>query len=162
MCSPLAIGSRQASWTIWARCRGGNLLGPPRAGVVQQEFGKATLLIASADPPDGGGIAFQPFCHCPDRLSGGDGQDDAGVLDLEETVAAMACDRLQDRQVSLGHCQGARFAPAHGSASSARAMPSAYPLTDFLARLLSSPTRSRGAKAITLDAPTLRVHGVGG
>src|SRR5262249_36443926 len=80
--------------------------------------------------------------HCPERPPGGDGQDDAGVLALEETVAAMACDRLQDRQVSLGHCQGARFAPAHGSASSARAMPSAYPLTDFLARLLSSPTRS--------------------
>src|SRR5262245_8924460 len=142
MCSPLAIGSRQASWTIWARCRGGNLLGPPRAGVVQQEFGKATPLIASADPPDGGGIAFQAFCDRPDRLASGDGQDDAGVLDLEETEAAMAGDRLQDRQVSLCHCQGARFAPAHGSASSARAMPSAYPFPDFLARLLSRPTRS--------------------
>jgi hypothetical protein len=59
MCSPLAIGSRQASPTIWARCRGGNLLGPPWAGVVQQESGKAALLVASADPPDGGGIAFQ-------------------------------------------------------------------------------------------------------
>src|SRR6476469_2866257 len=37
MCSPSAIGSRQASSTIWARWRGGNLQRMPQVGFVQQE-----------------------------------------------------------------------------------------------------------------------------
>src|SRR4051812_41201323 len=77
MCSPLATGSRQASWTIRALCRGGNLQRPPRAGVVQQEFGKAAPLVASAHSPDGGPVAFQASCDGPDRLAPGDGKDDA-------------------------------------------------------------------------------------
>src|SRR5215217_8201871 len=69
MCSPLAAGSRQARATIRALCRGGNLQRPPRAGVVQQEFGKAALLVASAHPPDGGPVALQASCDGPDRLA---------------------------------------------------------------------------------------------
>ena len=57
----------------------------------------AALLVAAADPPDGGAVALQAGGDRLDRLAGGDGQDDAGVLDLEPGQAAAAGDRLQDR-----------------------------------------------------------------
>src|SRR5262249_7386753 len=110
MCSPLAIGSRQASWTIWALCRGGNLLGTPRAGFVQQEFGKATLLVASAGPPDGGAVAAELGGYLADGIARSDSQDDACVLDLEPTEAAVVCHYFQDGDVSVGQFQRARFA----------------------------------------------------
>src|SRR6266487_1469958 len=122
MCSPLAIGSRQASWTIWARCRGGNLLGTSQAGVVQQELLQATLLIAAADSPDGGPVTLQPGGHRLDRLAASDSQDDAGMLDLEPAEATLAGHGLQDRQISRGNGQGARFASTHGIPSIARAL----------------------------------------
>src|SRR5262249_25847809 len=82
-CSPRATGTRQANSTICARWRGGNLLRPPRAGVVQQEVAQPAPLVAAADAPDGGRVAFHPGSNGRDRLTGGDGQDDARMLDLE-------------------------------------------------------------------------------
>src|SRR5215831_5562405 len=76
-CSPSATGSRQASSTIRARCRGGNLLRPPQAGVVQQEFAQPAPLVAPADAPDGGPIALQSGRDLVDPLPARDGQDDA-------------------------------------------------------------------------------------
>src|SRR5688572_19781202 len=96
MCSPRAMGSRQASWTIWARCRGGNLLGAAQAGFVQQESPPAALLVAAADAPDGGPVTLQAGRDGLDRLPGGDGQHDAGMLDLVEGQVAAARHRAQD------------------------------------------------------------------
>jgi hypothetical protein len=125
MCSPRAIGSRQASWTICALWRGGNLLRASGAGVVHQEFGKAAPLVAPADPPDSGPVALQAFCDGPDRLTARDGQGDTGVQDLEPTEPAVACHRLQDWYVGVGQFQGARLASTHGTAS--HTGPRAYP-----------------------------------
>src|SRR5262249_4201561 len=124
-CSPLATGSRQARATSWALCRGGNLQGPPRPGVVQQELGEAAQLVASAGPPDGGAVAAEIGGEPTDRFAGGDGQDDAGVLDLEPTEASVARHGPQHRDVGVGQLQRARLASTHGAAS--RARPRAYP-----------------------------------
>jgi hypothetical protein len=55
-----------------------------------------------------------------DRLTGSDGQDDAGVLDLEPAEPAMACHRLKDGDISVGQFHRARFASTHGATSQAR------------------------------------------
>src|SRR5687768_12389188 len=120
MCSPSATGSRQANSTIWARCRGGNLLGTAEAGVVHQEFLQPALLVAATDPPDRGRVTFQAGGDRLDRFAGGNGQDDASVLDLIPTEPAMAGHRLQDGEISCRHGQGARFASTHGTASKVR------------------------------------------
>src|SRR5262245_33371135 len=117
MCSPSATGSRQASSTIWARCRGGNLLRAPHAGVVQQEFGQPAALVAPADAPDGGPIALQTGRDSVDSFPAGDGQDDAGMLHLEPTQAAAAGDGLQDRQVRRRDGQPGGSSAAHEGAS---------------------------------------------
>src|SRR5438874_11601604 len=83
MCKPSAIGSRQASSTIWARWRGGNLLRTSRAGFVQQEFLQAALLVTAADAPDSGSITLQAQGHGLDGFPRGDGEHDAGVLNLK-------------------------------------------------------------------------------
>ena len=108
MCSPSAIGSRQASSTIWARCRGGNLLGTPDARVVQQEVFQPALLVTATDPPDGGPVALHPRGDRLDRFPGGDGQHDPGMLDLEPGQAATVGHALQDRGIRVGNGQGAR------------------------------------------------------
>src|SRR5437588_3059866 len=76
MCSPRATGSRQASWMIWARCRGGKPLGAARAVGVGQQAGEAVLLVAAAVAPDGGGVARPAGGDGVDGFAGGDGQDD--------------------------------------------------------------------------------------
>ena len=101
MCRPSAIGSRQANSTIWARWRGGNLLETPEAGLVRQEAVQSVLLVTAADTPDRGPVAFQPGGHCLDRLASGDGEDDAGVLDLEPGQAAAVGHGLQDGEVGF-------------------------------------------------------------
>jgi len=50
---------------------------------VGQQPGQASLLVAAADAPDGGRVAFQAGGHRLDRFATGSGQDDAGALDLE-------------------------------------------------------------------------------
>src|SRR5207244_2396016 len=96
-CSPRASGSRQASATTCARCRGGNLLGPAGPGEVRQEGLQPAALVAAADPPDRGRVTPQAAGHRAGRLTAGDRQDDAGVLDLAPGQAATASDPLQDR-----------------------------------------------------------------
>src|SRR5439155_12519623 len=94
-CSPSAIGSRQASATIWARSRGGNLLRASQARVIRQEPGQAALLVAAADAPDRGPVALQAGGDGPDRFAHGDGQEDAGVLDLEPSEVPAPSHGLQ-------------------------------------------------------------------
>lgn len=78
------MGSRQANSTIWARCRGGNLLGTTGSGFVRQESLQASLLVETTNPPDCGPVTLQAAGDRLDRLTAGNGQDDAGMLDLKE------------------------------------------------------------------------------
>jgi hypothetical protein len=120
MCSPSAIGSRQASSTIWARWRGGNLLGTPDAGVVQQEVFQPALLVAATDPPDGGPVTLQARGDNLDRFAGGDGQHDPGMLDLKPGQAATPGYALQDGGIGSSDGQGARSASTHRATSDVR------------------------------------------
>jgi hypothetical protein len=71
MGNPFAIGSRQASWTICTRCRGGN---PQRSASALRPFyhtGHTGLLITAAHSPDRARITLQlrryrlnPFACC--------------------------------------------------------------------------------------------------
>src|SRR5437016_5061796 len=117
MCSPSAIGSRQASATIWARWRGGNLLGTPAAGVIRQEPGQAALRVAAADAPDRGPVAFQAGGDGLDRFARGDGQDDTGMLDLVPGEVSAPSHGLQDREIGIGDGHSTRFPATHGSPS---------------------------------------------
>src|SRR5438876_10807457 len=83
MCSPLAIGSRQADCTICARCRGGKLLRATRPRGLPQHDIEAVLFIAAADAPDRGRVALHLAGQCLDPLAGSDPQEDSGMLDLE-------------------------------------------------------------------------------
>src|SRR5689334_17055862 len=98
MCSPSAMGSRQANLMIWARCRGGNLLGAAHAGFVQQEGLQAAPLVAAADSPDSGRITLQAVGNGPNGFASGHGQDDTGMLNLEPDQTPGTGHGLQDRQ----------------------------------------------------------------
>src|SRR5262245_32726075 len=121
MCSPSVIGSRQASCTIRARARGGNLLRAAQAGLVQQEGLQPALLVAAADTPDGGRVALQACGYGPDGLAGGHVQDDAGVLDLEPGQPPGSGNPLQHREIRVSNLQGAWLPTTHRSTSSAKA-----------------------------------------
>jgi hypothetical protein len=54
-----------------------------RARVVGQDVPQPTFSVTAADAPDGGPIALQAAGDVADAVSGGNGQDDPGVLDLE-------------------------------------------------------------------------------
>ena len=90
---------------------------PSHAGVVQQELLQPALLVAPADAPDGGPVAFQPRCDIVDGLAPGDGQDDAGMLDLEPGQATAVGDGLQDRPVRRRDSQRGSLSATHGGAS---------------------------------------------
>src|SRR5947208_830259 len=83
MCSPLAIGSRQARATIWARCRGGNPLGAAGPDRRCEQSGQPLPLVAPAGPPDGGLVALDLRGDGAVMQPLGVGQDDAGTAHLE-------------------------------------------------------------------------------
>ena len=116
-CKPLATGSRQANSTIWARWRGGNLLGMSRAWIVGQDVLQATFSVALADPPDGGAIALQTTGDLAGTLSSGNGQDDPGMLDLEPSQTTIVRNELQDWSIRFGEGQRARLSTTHEQAS---------------------------------------------
>ncbi len=93
----------------------------PQAGFVQQEVLPAALLVAATDPPDGGRIAFHAGGHRVDRFASGDGQHDAGMLDLEPGEVPGSGNRLEDRKIRSSDDQGARFPATHGDTSDAGA-----------------------------------------
>ena len=115
------MGSRQASSTIWARWRGGNLLRTSQTGLVQQECLQAALLVAATDTPDGAWVTRQACGYGTDGLPGGDGQDDAGMLDLEPSQVPGSGNSLEDRNICGSEYQRARFPTAHRSTSSGEA-----------------------------------------
>jgi|SRR5690348_13253104 hypothetical protein len=121
MCSRSATGSRQASSTIWARWRGGNLLRAPDPGVVQQEGFQAAVFVTAADPPDGGPVTFHPGGNRLNRFARSNGEHDPSMLHLEPGQTAAAGHRLQDGEVSVGNAQGMGLASTHGPTSDVRA-----------------------------------------
>lgn len=102
----------------WARWRGGNPLGPPRAVGVGQQSSEAALLVAATAAPDGGAVALPAGGDTVNRFARGDGQDDASALDLEERARGLASDALEAEEVAGGEGKGARFATAHGGSLS--------------------------------------------
>src|SRR5215208_5127491 len=84
MCNPRAIGSRQASWMIWAFWRGGNPGRSPGSllPAVGQQALQPGLRVTLAGSPDGGRVAFQTFSDALEALASGKGQDDASPADL--------------------------------------------------------------------------------
>ena len=115
------MGSRQANSTVWARWRGGNLLRPTQAGLVQQEGVQPALLVTAADTPDRGRVTLQAGSDGRDGLTGGHSQDDAGMLDLEPGQPPGSGNPLQHRQIRVSDIQGARFPTTHRSTSVAEA-----------------------------------------
>jgi hypothetical protein len=61
-----------------------NPLRVSQAGVVQQAFLQAPLLVAAADSPDRGPVTLQAVGDAVDRFAAGNGQGNAGMLDLKE------------------------------------------------------------------------------
>jgi hypothetical protein len=84
-----------------------------RARIAGQDVSQPTFPVAPADPPDGGPIALQAACDVADALTGGDGQDDPGVLDLEPSQATVVRDELQQRSIRFGEGQRARLSTTH-------------------------------------------------
>jgi hypothetical protein len=79
------------------------------------------LLVAPTNAPDGGPVTFRLGGDCLDRFTRSNSQDDAGVLDLEPGQPSVVGHCLQDGQICVSDCQGARFASTHGITSNARA-----------------------------------------
>src|ERR687895_2002556 len=113
MCSPLAIGSRHANCTIWARCRGGNLDRMPRARHLGQDTLQPRLFIAPTQPPDRGRIALHLKDHGLDALAIGDGQHRPCSLDLEPRQSATACNLFEDRLIVSGQQKTTWFSTSH-------------------------------------------------
>src|SRR6266550_9544092 len=83
MCNPLAIGSKQANSTIWARCRGGKPLRSARALRFAKDGSESVLLIAATDTPDRGLITLHLVGNRLNPLPGPHRQKNTGMLDLE-------------------------------------------------------------------------------
>jgi hypothetical protein len=79
---------------ICAFCRGGKPLGASRAVGVGQQPVDAVLLVAAAEAPHGGGVTLPAGGDAVDRFAGGNCQNDAGTLDLEERERGLARDVL--------------------------------------------------------------------
>jgi hypothetical protein len=59
MCNPLAIGSKQASSTIWLRWRGGKLLWATGARGFPQHAVESVFFVTAANPPNGADVALR-------------------------------------------------------------------------------------------------------
>src|ERR1700761_4360798 len=73
-CRPQAIGSRQASSTIWARWRGGNPGRTPRPLRRREQPGEPLAAVPLTGPPDRGGVALGRGGDLLHPLAAGDGQ----------------------------------------------------------------------------------------
>jgi hypothetical protein len=81
-----------------------------------EELFQATVLVASADTPDGGAIALQAVGEIAHALASGNGQDDPGMLYLKPRRVAVMGDELQDRPIGGRDGQRAGFSTSHENA----------------------------------------------
>src|SRR5262249_18774673 len=79
----------------------------------------AAVLVAPADAPDGGRVAFHVGGHRVDRFPPGHGQHNPGALDLEPSQLPGSGGRLEDRQIGGSDDEGARFPATHETTSDA-------------------------------------------
>ena len=84
-----------------------------RAWVIVQEFLQATLLIASADAPDGGRVACQSGGQITDTLSCDNAQHNPGTLYLEPSPAATVGNGLQERGIRCRESQQTGSSATH-------------------------------------------------
>jgi hypothetical protein len=142
MCSPLATGSRQASWTIWARWRGGNPVGMSRPARRGQEPCQPRLLVPTARPPDGGLIALhlegdraRPHASCV-------GEHDASPSDLIPGQGLATGDLLECRQINRGDGERSGSSSTHRATSPRWAVPDPSIIrgSEFLALLMARDT----------------------
>ena len=82
---------------------------------------QAALLVAATKAPDGGLVTLHPRGNRVDQFAGGDGQDDADMLDLEPGQVPALSDGLEDRKIIGSDGQGTRLSAAHGTTSDAGA-----------------------------------------
>src|SRR5512142_1219852 len=145
MCSPLATGSRHASWTIWARWRGGNPTGAPGSDRRGQQLGQPAPFVTAAGPPDGGLIALHLEGDGAVVHTAGVGQDDPGTPDLIPGQGLAPGDLLEDRQVGRVNGERLGFSSTHRGTSSRRVAidPSVLGSLEFLALFMSGDTRTR-------------------
>jgi hypothetical protein len=97
------------------------------ACVVLKEFHQATLLVASADTPDCGPVAFQAVGQIAHTLAGGNSQNETGMLHLEPRQTATVSDELQDWLIRWRDRQRTGFATTHEDASDKGAYPQDNP-----------------------------------
>src|SRR5947209_7172719 len=86
-------------------------------------------LVAAADTPDGGAVAFQAGGHVLGALPGSDGQHDARMFDLEPGEAPAPGSCLQNGPISAGKGQGAGFSATHQGTSSYEGRSPSVPVT---------------------------------
>jgi len=87
------------------------------ACVVLQEFHQATLLVASADTPDCGPVALQAVGQIAHTLSGGNSQNDTGMLHLKPRQTATVGNELQDWRICCRDRQRTGLSTTHEDAS---------------------------------------------
>jgi hypothetical protein len=109
----VAIGSKQANSTIWARWRGGKLLGATGARDFPQHAIESTFLVTAANPPNGADVTLRLEGYDLDALATCDAQQDLGMPNLEPRARAASRYRFQDRNITGVQHQSARFSTAH-------------------------------------------------
>ncbi|HSU66995.1 MAG TPA: hypothetical protein VLJ39_09000 [Tepidisphaeraceae bacterium] len=112
-CNPRATGSRHASCTILARCRGGKPFGSARTVRCRHQPVHPTPFIEPAGPPDRGAIALHPVGHCTNPLAAGDRQHGAGTADLKPRQRLATGDLSQGGGILRSERQIAGFSTTH-------------------------------------------------
>jgi len=113
-CRPRAIGFRQASWTIWDRCRGGNPRRSPRALRGRDQPAEAVALVTTAGAPDGGRVALVGVGDCLNSTAVGDRQHDPGAADLEPGGAQTTGQPPERLLIIRGDRQRSGVSASHG------------------------------------------------
>src|SRR3954447_9795796 len=116
-CSPRATGSRQASCTTRARCRGGKPFGPARTVRCRHQPLHSPPFVEAAGAPDRGAVASHPIGNGIDPLPVGDRQHGAGAADLEPWQRLAAGDLSQGGGIPRPERQVARFSTTHPDTS---------------------------------------------
>ena len=122
--------------------QGGKSPGTPQAGGIQRSPSSRPV-VAATDTPDGGPVTLQPGGDRRTGSAGGDGQNDAGMLDLEPGQVPAASDGLQDGRSSAAMVRGRGLRPRMGQPPMPEQAPySSIPVApNLLHYFVPTPTR---------------------